>query len=69
MRRMGGGSATLYVVVRSPDAAANRRLVDALEPGLRALPPSLVRAVEHGPEEARRFYEQRRLRRRGRPRR
>lgn len=60
MRRMGGGSATLYVVVRSPDAEANKRLVDALEPRLRALPASQVRAVEHGPEEARRFYQQRR---------
>ncbi len=60
MSRMGGGNATLYVVVRSPDAEANRRLVDALEPRLRALPASMVRAVEHGPEEARRFYQQRR---------
>jgi predicted exporter len=56
MTRMGGGSATLFVVVRSPDAEANKRLVDALEPGLRELPRSLVRTVEHGPEEARRFY-------------
>lgn len=59
MRRMGGGSATLYVVVRSPDADANKRLVDALEPALRTLPPSMVRAVEHGPEEARRFFQRR----------
>lgn len=60
MRRMGGGSATLFVVVESPDPEANRRLVDALEPRLRALPPALVRTVEHGPEEARRFFWQRR---------
>ncbi len=60
MARMGGGSATLFVVVRSPDADANRRLVDALEPGLRALPRTLIRTVEHGPEEARRFYMARR---------
>ena len=60
MRRMGGGSATLFVVVESPDPEANRRVVDALEPRLRALPPSLVRTVEHGPEEARRFFWQRR---------
>lgn len=59
MRRMGGGNATLYVVVRSPDAGANRRLVDALEPALRRLPRSAVRAVEHGPEEARRFFDRR----------
>ncbi|MFO0651425.1 MAG: MMPL family transporter [Polyangiales bacterium] len=60
MARMGGGSATLFVVVRSPDADANKRLVDALEPGLRALPRTLIRTVEHGPEEARRFYMARR---------
>ncbi len=60
MARMGGGSATLFVVVRSPDAEANKRLVDALEPGLRALPRTLIRTVEHGPEEARRFYMARR---------
>ena len=60
MARMGGGSATLFVVVRSPDADANRRLVDALEPQLQQLPRSLIRTVEHGPEEARRFYMARR---------
>lgn len=59
MRRMGGGSATLYVVVRSPDADANRRLVDTLTASLRTLPPTVVRAVERGPEEARRFLEAR----------
>ncbi|MDB4931929.1 MAG: exporters of the superfamily [Myxococcaceae bacterium] len=60
MARMGGGSATMFVVVDSPDAEANRRLVDALEVQLRALPPTLVRTVEHGPEEIRRFFWQRR---------
>lgn len=60
MARMGGGSATMFVVVDSPDPEANRRLVDALEERLRALPPSLVRTVEHGPEEIRRFFWQRR---------
>jgi hypothetical protein len=60
MQRMGGGNATLYVVVRSPDAEANRRLVDTLEARLRELPKEMVRSVEHGPEEARRFYQQRR---------
>ena len=60
MARMGGGSATMFVVVDSPDPEANRRLVDALEPQLRALPPTLVRTVEHGPEEIRRFFWQRR---------
>ncbi len=54
--RMGGGSSTLLVMVRSPDRDANRRLVDAIEPQLRALPPRLVRTVEHGPEETRRFF-------------
>jgi predicted exporter len=60
MARMGGGSATMFVVVDSPDPEANRRLVDALETRLRALPSSLVRTVEHGPEEIRRFFWQRR---------
>jgi predicted exporter len=54
--RMGGGNATLLVMVRSPDRDANRRFVDALEPRLRALPRRLVRTVEKGPEEARRFF-------------
>ncbi|MEZ4405456.1 MAG: MMPL family transporter [Polyangiales bacterium] len=60
LARLGGGSATLFVVVDSPDAEANRRFIDAVEPPLRALPRSLVRTVEHGPEEIRRFYMQRR---------
>lgn len=60
MARMGGGSATMFVVVESPDAEANRRIVDALEPQLRALPPTLVRTIEHGPEEIRRFFWERR---------
>ncbi len=60
MARMGGGSATMFVVIDSPDAEANRRLVDALEVQLRMLPPTLVRTVEHGPEEIRRFFWQRR---------
>ena len=60
MARMGGGSATMFVVVDSPDPEANRRLVDALEAQLRALPPTLVRTVEHGPEEIRRFFWERR---------
>jgi len=60
MARMGGGSATMFVVVDSPDAEANRRIIDAIEPQLRALPPTLVRTVEHGPEEIRRFFWQRR---------
>jgi len=60
MARMGGGSATMFVVVQSPDAEANKRIVDALEPQLRALPPTLVRTIEHGPEEIRRFFWERR---------
>jgi predicted RND superfamily exporter protein len=60
MARMGGASSSMFVVVSSPDAEANRRLVDALEPRLRALPPRLVRTVEHGPEAIRRFYLDRR---------
>ncbi len=60
LSRMGGGSSTMKIVVESPDADANRRIVDALVPQLRALPRTLVRAVEKGPDETRRFYEQRR---------
>lgn len=60
MARMGGGSATMFVVVDSPDPEANRRIIDAIEPQLRALPPTLVRTVEHGPEEIRRFFWERR---------
>lgn len=60
MSRMGGGSATLFVVVESPDPTANQRLIDALEPQLKSLPSSLVRTVEHGPDEVRRFFWQRR---------
>ncbi|MBI5514075.1 MAG: MMPL family transporter [Deltaproteobacteria bacterium] len=56
LARMGGGNATLLVMVRSPDRQANRRFVDALEPRLRTLPRHLVRTVEKGPEEARRFF-------------
>lgn len=60
LTRMGGGSSTFTVVVRSPDAAVNRRVVDALVPRLRALPPTLVKRVEFGPQEARQFYYDRR---------
>jgi predicted exporter len=60
LARMGGGSSTMKVVVESPDAAANQRIVDALAPRLRALPRSRVRTVETGPDETRRFYLQRR---------
>ncbi len=56
LARMGGASSSMFVVVSSPDPEANRRLVDALEPRLRALPPRLVRTVEHGPEAIRQFY-------------
>ncbi|MBL8602508.1 MAG: MMPL family transporter [Myxococcales bacterium] len=60
MARMGGASSSMFVVVSSPDARANQAIVNALEPQLRALPPRLVRTVEHGPEEIRRFYTQQR---------
>ncbi len=60
LHRMGGAGATLSLVVRSPDAAANQRLVDALVPRLRALPSSMVQRVEFGPGEARQFFMDRR---------
>lgn len=45
--RLGGGSAGLIVVVRSPDPAANRRFVRALGDGLVARRSPLVRAVQY----------------------
>ena len=56
-RKGGGSGSTLLVMVESPDAAANQRLIEALEASIRDLPPELVASVEHGPEETRAFYE------------
>lgn len=55
--RRGGASSTLIVVVASPDAARNQATIDTLEREVRKLPPNLLSLVEHGPAEARRFYE------------
>jgi hypothetical protein len=57
LERKGGGRSTLLVVVESPDAEANRRLVDALEARIAELPPELLASVERGPTEMRAFFE------------
>jgi uncharacterized protein len=55
--RKGGGSSTLMVMVASPDADANHKIVDALEAKIAPLPPTMIKSVEHGPEDARAFYQ------------
>lgn len=55
--RRGGASSTLIVVVASPSAARNQTAIDSIEAEVRKLPPGLLSLVEHGPAEARRFYE------------
>jgi uncharacterized protein len=55
--RRSGGSATLIVMVSSPDEEKNRLFVDELTEQLGKLPPSQVRAVEKGPGEAREFFQ------------
>jgi predicted RND superfamily exporter protein len=55
--RRGGASSTLIVVVASPDPARNQAVIDSIEREVRKLPRGLLSMVEHGPAEARRFYE------------
>lgn len=57
LEKMGGGSSTLLVMVESGDAAANQATIDKLEVAFKKLPSKWVRTVEHGPEEARAFFE------------
>lgn len=54
--RKGGSGSSLYLVVKSPDAEANRRLIDHLHDQVAALPAGMVTTVERGPEEAREFF-------------
>jgi len=56
LARKSGSGASLEVVVESPDAAQNRRLIDALEARVRSLPPEVVTRIDHGPEALRAFY-------------
>ena len=57
LKRKGGSGSTVLVMVQSPDPKANRRVVDALEKRISKFGPSRVASVEHGPGEARAFYE------------
>lgn len=58
--RRRGSASTLFVLVESGDASLNRRFIDAIEPEVRALPRDLVGSVEHGPGEARAYFERNR---------
>ncbi|MEM1032881.1 MAG: MMPL family transporter [Myxococcota bacterium] len=55
--RKGGAGSTILVMVASPDAKANRALVDALEAELRTLPDGAAKSIEHGPGPSRVFFE------------
>jgi predicted RND superfamily exporter protein len=57
LKRVGGG-ATLYVVVESPDRAANERFIDDVSKEIRAkCGPELVSYVEDGSKEVRAFFQ------------
>ncbi len=56
LERRLGGFAQLSVVVRTGDPAAGEKFVDALAARLRALPPSLVRAVRSDAREEQAFF-------------
>ncbi|MFO0736235.1 MAG: MMPL family transporter [Labilithrix sp.] len=55
LHRVGGG-ATLYVIVESPDRAANEKLVDDLSVEVKKIGPELVSYVEDGSKEVREYY-------------
>ena len=55
LHRVGGG-ATLYVIVESPDRAANEKCIDDLTTEVRKIGPDLVSYVEDGSKEVRAFY-------------
>jgi predicted RND superfamily exporter protein len=55
LHRVGGG-ATLFVVVESPDRAANEKFVDDLSAEVKKIGPDLVSYVEDGSKEVREFY-------------
>jgi predicted RND superfamily exporter protein len=57
LKRKGGSGSTVLVMVQSPDASANRRAIDALEARISKFGSRQVASVEHGPGEARAFYE------------
>ncbi|MEM9694814.1 MAG: MMPL family transporter, partial [Myxococcota bacterium] len=55
-RKAGGGGSTILVMVESPDANANRKVIDQLEAQLKAEVGDRVESIEHGPEETRAFF-------------
>jgi predicted exporter len=57
LARKGGSGSSLDVVIESPDAAQNRRFVEALEARVRTLPPGQVTRIDHGPEQLRAYYD------------
>lgn len=56
MERKRGGRSNLLILVQSPDEAANKRAIDALEAKVKQIPDNLVSSVEHGPGEEIDFY-------------
>ncbi len=50
-------ASTLTVVAESQNTELLKRFVDEMTPKLRALPPDLVTAVDPGPKDAQRFFE------------
>jgi uncharacterized protein len=50
-------ASTLTVVAESQNTDLLKRFVDEMTPKLRAMPPSLVTAVDPGPRDAQRFFE------------
>ena len=57
LHRAGGG-ATLFVIVESPERAANEKLVEDLAKQVRAIDdPALVSYVEDGTKEVRKFFQ------------
>ena len=54
-----GGASTLFVIVESPDRAANEAFVDDLSVELKKLPPNLVSYVEDGSKKVREYLQER----------
>lgn len=52
-----GGAATLYVIVESPDRAANERFIDDLSKEVKKIGPELVSYVEDGSKEVRAYFQ------------
>ncbi|MBX3230903.1 MAG: MMPL family transporter [Labilithrix sp.] len=52
-----GGAATLYVIVESPDRAANEKFIDDLAAEVKKIEPDLVSYVEDGSKEVRAYFQ------------